>query len=97
MAQVATNLNRQPVTTDDITKGIIALTKKLYQRLDQKGSGAYVSRHEILGILTEEMQEVQEAIRDDSSAGYIHYNKELMDVAVGALFGYICIESGYIP
>ena len=96
LAQVGTSLNRQAVTQEDIVLGIIQLETKLTKRLEQKGYGAYASRHEILGILEEEMIEVKEAIREDDQEGHDHYAQELMDVAVGALFGFICLHQGYI-
>jgi ElaB/YqjD/DUF883 family membrane-anchored ribosome-binding protein len=80
---------RPEVSVEEIEKGIQKLADKLNYRLASKGRGAYASRHEILGILEEEMVEVKEAIRDDTQQGYIEFQKELLDVAVGAIFAYI--------
>lgn len=95
-AQTQSGISRPQVGEEDISKGLRDIYDKLLSRLQKKGHGSYASRHEILGILEEEMMEVKEAIRDDRQLGYDEYQKELLDVAVGALFGYICMNSGYI-
>lgn len=69
------------------------LRLQLEYRLVQKGRGSYASRHEALGIITEEYQELIEAIRDDSSLGYDHYANEALDLAVAALFTYASIKA----
>lgn len=96
MAKLGTKLNRSKVTKDQIEDGLEDIRLMLLARLDKKGRGAYASRHEILGILEEEMIEVKEAIRDDTAGGFLQYKKELLDVAVGALFGFICLDSNHI-
>ncbi len=96
MPQAGGKLNRPEVADVDITNGLLALTDKLTYRLNQKGSATYASKHEILGILEEEMTELKEAIRIDTPTGYKDFSKELLDVAVGALFGYICIAAGHV-
>jgi NTP pyrophosphatase (non-canonical NTP hydrolase) len=62
----------------------------LESRLDQKGWGTFSSRHEILGILTEEFHELVEAVK---SGDNVDVQSELVDIAVGALFGAVCIEN----
>lgn len=96
LAQVGTKLNRVEVTDQEISIGISHLVDKLKMRLEQKGYGAYASRHEILGILAEEYKEVIDAIQLDYEDGYVQFKKELLDVAVGAIFGYICMQAEHI-
>lgn len=96
MAQLGTSLNRSEVTDEQVTKGSIDFAEMLEYRLAHKGHGSYASRHEILGIVEEELLEAKEAIRVDGQAGYDHYAQELLDIAVAALFGYICLRSGHI-
>lgn len=79
-----------------VSDGIHAIANKLQYRLSTKGRGAYASRHEILGILEEEFLEAKEAVRDNSAGGFSHYQEELLDIAVGALFGYISMNVGHI-
>lgn len=88
--------SRLEVDEGDIQKGLAHIQAKLRQRLQKKGYGQYISRHEIYGILAEEMDEVLDELRINSPEGYENFSKELLDVAVGALFGYICCEFGYI-
>lgn len=92
MAPLGTSLNREATSIADINFGLEDIHKKLLSRLDKKGWGAYASRHEILGIITEEFLELTEAIRSDTPEGYDHYMKECMDMAVAGLFGYICMK-----
>jgi NTP pyrophosphatase (non-canonical NTP hydrolase) len=88
---------RPEVSKEHILAGLEDITAKLTKRLVQKGYGSYASRHEILGILLEEMDEVVEAIRSDHEQGYVEFKKELLDVAIGALFGYICMGNYIKP
>lgn len=92
MAPLGTSLNRAEVTDWEIAGGLVDLAQKLQSRLQKKGFGAYASRHEILGIVTEEFQELTEAIRKDDAEGYDHYSKECLDIAVAGIFGYICMK-----
>lgn len=96
MAPVGSSLNRQEVSLDDIESGLEDIKNKLFSRLKKKGFGSYASRHEILGIITEEYLEAVEAVRDNSVQGFVDYTNESMDVAVAGLFGYICMRYGYI-
>lgn len=87
---------REQVSGAHIDKGCNDILLKLLTRLKEKGYGSYASRHEILGIIEEEMLELKEAVRINTPRGYIRYKEELMDVAVAALFGYISMDGGYI-
>jgi len=60
--------------------------------IHRKGDGAYISRHEILGILTEEYQEVVEAIHlGKLNTEVIH---ELKDLAFACIWGIVSIKAG---
>lgn len=61
------------------------------QRLNEKGYGAWLSRHEILGFLTEEYTESVEAVH---SGNLDDLKSELMDCAVGCIFAMACIDAG---
>lgn len=61
-------------------------------RIEEKGRGAFVSSHEILGILTEEMTEFTEAVHAKSSDE--EKIAELTDIAVAALIGITSIRCG---
>lgn len=81
-------MQRNKVTLDRIDAGLLQLRVEILRRLDQHGPGEFVSTHEILGVVTEEYFELVDAVKRHE-----HVGAELMDVAVGALFGAICIEN----
>lgn len=56
------------------------------------GAGAYISRHEILGILTEEYQEVVEAIHLGKINNEVIH--ELKDLAFACIWGIVSIKAG---
>lgn len=62
--------------------------QKLKQILKQRDSGTFTSKHEILGIITEEYHELIDAVHNNNKDELI---EELLDVAVGAVFGLACI------
>jgi NTP pyrophosphatase (non-canonical NTP hydrolase) len=88
---------RPKVADWSINEGLISVRNKLRFRLETKGSGSYASRHEIYGILAEEMDELLDELRINTRRGYKNFRKELLDVAVAALFGYVCMDENYIP
>jgi NTP pyrophosphatase (non-canonical NTP hydrolase) len=65
------------------------LSSKIKSRLIEKGRGAFVSTHEILGIITEEYYELVDAVRSDVVDDV---RSELLDIAVGCIFGIACIN-----
>ena len=83
----------RPVITDGNLKWAMgALKHHLDSRLEQKGKGAWISRHEILGIITEECDvELKEAVHSESNQQIM---AELCDIAVGCVFAMACIEQG---
>ena len=86
--------NRTQITIDQINDGMHLLNEKLNHRLAEKGMGTFASKHEVLGVLEEEMDELKEAVRQhntyDRDCVKDPVYEELMDIAVGALFGAIC-------
>jgi len=81
---------RTQIGGDQITNGINVLMGKLNYRLNQKGAGTFSSSHEILGIITEEYNELINAVHENNLDDV---KKELLDIAVGSLFGYMCVEA----
>jgi NTP pyrophosphatase (non-canonical NTP hydrolase) len=74
-----------------------AARAKLEYRLRKKGYGAYASKHEILGILTEEYKELIDAVQSQPVVGGKNsVREELLDIAVGCLFGIASIDCGAI-
>ena len=88
---------RTQITKDWIDEATTATYKKLYERLDKKGYGSYSGRHEILGIITEEFWELVEAVRSQPISGDKNtVREELIDIAIGCIFGVACIDSSAI-
>ncbi len=84
---------RPQLTSEEIDRAIEHFTDELYRRLEQKGYGSFSSKHEVLGVVTEEYHEVVEATH---SAGPKELCGELLDVAVAAVFGWACVDSGKV-
>jgi NTP pyrophosphatase (non-canonical NTP hydrolase) len=61
----------------------------LEYRIQQKGTGGFTSPHEILGVVKEEFDEMAKAVHDNNDE---ELKKELMDVMVAAMWGYISID-----
>lgn len=91
-----------PITRPNVQEAYVdaavrAAGDKLSRRLRQKGRGTYASRLEVLGALTEEYHELTEAMISAPISGTKHsVREELLDIAVGCLFGIACIDAGYI-
>jgi len=82
-------MKREQVSEGEIIEAFKALEAKLDLRLIQKSSQTFVSRHEILGMITEEYTELIEAVHGGDR---IRIREELLDVAVGAVFSIACLK-----
>ena len=82
---------RPKISDKQIRQEMINLNTALLIRLAEKGKGSFASSHEILGIITEEYQELIEAIH--SNSGSINVVKELEDIAVACVFACACIKN----
>lgn len=88
-----TKSRRTTVPEGKITDALRLTREKLYSRLEEKGRGKLASRHEVLGSLAEEYDELLEAVR---SGTLREVEAELLDIAVGAVFGVACIRAGLL-
>lgn len=86
-------INRKQVPVGEIQKAIDEFTTKLKHRLQEKGSGTLASRHEIQGAVDEEWAEALVAIRRHGPGALEEYKQELLDIAVGCVFGAACINA----
>ena len=64
------SFNRPVVSENQVLNGLAHFKVALERRLAQKGYGSYSSRHEILGILVEELDELRDAVRLDGLDGF---------------------------
>ena len=76
-------MERSEISDKVLLNTIEALTVKIGQRIEQHGRGAYVSHHEMLGIVTEEYKELIDAVQSNDP---VDVGNELMDVAVSAIY-----------
>lgn len=87
-----TLFQRPTITEEHIAKAV----KHVYERTMKlmrgvKGPGAFVSIHEAMGKLHEEVREVEEAVHGDDAAKVAD---EMLDVAVAAVFTVACFDAG---
>jgi NTP pyrophosphatase (non-canonical NTP hydrolase) len=85
-------INKRPeITKHQILQVVQDLIESIGNRIEERGSCAFASKHEILGIITEEVKELIDVIhkKGDTSDEIC---SELMDIAVGAVFGITCIQ-----
>ncbi len=85
--------HREQVSGEKVAFARNAVERKLMDRLNEKGWGTWSSRHELLGFLTEEYHEVVAAVQTESMD---RIKDELIDVAVGCIFGIACIDAGLL-
>jgi len=90
-------MERKIVHKIDVINGLKDLEIEVAKRLDEKGNGAFVSNHEILGCITEEYWELIEAVHNPKLYLKItndaSIKNELLDIAVAAIFGYVCLKA----
>lgn len=84
--------DRPLVDNDQIKVAIDDLRQVMKRRLEEKGRGAFLSRHEILGVIEEEYSELVGAVTEPEMAAVVD---ELLDVAVACIFGVACIKADF--
>jgi len=82
---------RRTVDQADIDAMCLEFRKQLLRRLDRKGNGCFMSRHEVLGCVAEEYFELTGAVHQGELKDV---RWECWDVSVAAAFGAISIDKG---
>ena len=82
--------HRSQIKDETIRVAHSKVLTKLRMRLQEKGAGAWLSRHELLGIIVEEYDELIDAVHGKS---LIEVKKELEDLGVSCTFAIACIDS----
>lgn len=59
----------------------------LKRKMKKKGKKAFISRHEIFGIIYEELDELKDAMRNNDD---VNFEEELIDIALSSIF---CLAS----
>ena len=85
--------HRPALSPDTLESCIGVMRKKLDERLKEKGEGAWLSTHEILGIVSEEFHELQHAVHENNRS-QVYW--ELLDIAVACIFGMACLGEGTV-
>ena len=89
-------MKRKPIEDASIVSAMDEIWLALRRRLNEKGRGTFASRHEIMAIIDEEIDEVHDAVRMHGDVNHEQLAKELKDVAVGAIFGLACLRAGTV-
>lgn len=84
---------RPKITHDQVAEAINIIIQRLDERIQEKGEGSFLSTHEILGVLSEEHSEVEEAVFDNDPQAL---ESELEDMAVGSIFALACLRAGHL-
>ena len=66
-----------------------SVIRKMNERVDEKGNGLFVDKHQIYGIVAEELKELMDALHANDIEGM---KRELKDIAVAAIWGIASIE-----
>lgn len=82
-------MKREIISKNALVQSIGEISDKTDYQMEKKGPGAWGSTHEVLGVITEEYWELQEAIKNNNME---EIKKELMDIAVACHFGIACIN-----
>lgn len=83
---------RPLIPISDINKVLEEVLDMIIMRMEQPGhgAGAFASSHEIYGVIAEEFnKELLDALHANDD---IQFRKELIDIAVGAIFGIASLD-----
>lgn len=67
------------------------LRRRINEKVRQRGNHSFASRHEILGQITEEYEELIEAVKLDKTPHMHRVRDELFDIAVACVWGILSI------
>jgi NTP pyrophosphatase (non-canonical NTP hydrolase) len=89
--RISETTQRERIECPSVKRVSDHVLRKTYDALNKKGYGSWKSRHEIMGIVTEEYDELIKAVRSESED---RVKSELYDIAVACVFAIACIEQG---
>lgn len=75
-------MERPELTNELLLKAIEETTVAVGRMVDKHGLGAYISNHEALGIITEEYQELVDAVRSNDP---VDIANEILDIAAACV------------
>lgn len=83
-------MERPKITDNEINNMIAIFVDNLKFEIDRKGNGAFVSRHEVSGVLREEYEEFGEAVHSGSNEKIV---SELIDIMVASFWGAVSVHN----
>jgi hypothetical protein len=84
--------HREQIKDHNISHAAEQVYQHTVKKLEEKGQGTWLSRHEILGIITEECDvELKEAVHSGSLK---RIKEELLDLGCACQFAIACIDQG---
>jgi NTP pyrophosphatase (non-canonical NTP hydrolase) len=87
---IGDKMQRPQITDKEVENAVRIFRNKLEKARLEKGNDSWASTHEIFGLLTEEVREVEDEVRTGNKVAMVD---ELLDVAVIAVFGVACLTS----
>ena len=81
---------REPVTPESEVAAFEAFKRAINEDKQSKGIGTFASRHEILGVLTEEFHELMQAVENNHMG---EFEEELLDIVVAAFWGVASLKN----
>lgn len=81
-------MTRKQISDKAIKAATDSVIHQIIERLAEKGRGSFASIHEVWGVVDEEMREFKDAVRENDLPAA---ERELRDIAVGAIFAIACI------
>ena len=92
LKRTVTTKHTEEQTRQGLKEAMDAVSKKMDMRLHAKGPGFFIDRHQVWGLLDEEVGEFKDEIhRKDPHKARI----ELIDIAVAALWGIASFDASY--
>lgn len=82
---------RLQITAGDVNFTFTQLQQKTRDRLNEKGAGIIISRHEMLGLIAEEYHELTRAVESGSLADV---EDELVDITVAGVVSLASLKRG---
>ena len=76
--------NRVDVSDESVEQAIAIVVGSLRFRMEEKGRESYISDFETVGLITEEYHELIAALISNDD---LNVTEELIDIAVGCIFG----------
>lgn len=76
---------RKPISKEDFEKVLDKVRQATEWQIKNKGDGAFVSTHEIVGAIQEEYGELLEELHHNNNQSFA---TELIDIAIACLWGY---------